>query len=1207
MDDPDLYPDLFDNEPETLESYINPKRVPFKPETLINPVADPHSSIGITKDFASSTKIVHFGGFTVGEAHVQEITIVNRNTDSKRMQILPLQTNDFKLEYTLSGIMAPGMSQKIKIHFNPKEYKYHYDCIRVNGGENYLLIPLHAYPVVNQIDFPRVLAFGDCPLTEPISKSIVLQCTIPVDFSYKLEVVRPHPYFSVVPMQGIIPANGNINIKITFLPITLGSCAMTLRLHVSQHQFEPLTCLISGRAVSGLLENTALDLSHTKVLEHLQRTGNATINSHLYDSTFKSDLKSKNELFLSSERSADDKSTMSLSNTRKLNSTKFLAPPDEATDHFDDPTALMLSSSFRASNIATALDGAVKHHGHPSSLDENVHMRPRGPGSGSVFDAGTQLMSTISKRKYLKQKELMSMGMSIAEGKESLLPPPEDDKKIEGLRVPPSLADEHAGHALPGVNFVITQEIGKLKPKDLKVAIEKNREEKAKRAEEQRKMREIGGGAGMLDLNSILAEERMNDGQSDSFKRQLRELAFLADVDDLRKQEAEKQFRVSEEFLGSTLLSDKDVEIVMKQRKISALHARLDEWRRIQNRDISKRFMPKDLNVKAGAPAEMSKKLSAISTPSYDVNRNDIWSKRMNTLRRFMGLVSCWLVRKRLDTRMDTINETLRNAGITNKEEARAWIAQENEDYKLKSGGGGQKAGQPTTNNGIDSSTGIPTTLPEMMCALPNDEIDTREKTEEILEKSELDPISSMVRRVLFPRFQPSDAATRSELPASGLFADEGFNDRTYYQVKIKPEYVTLGYRTLSSPTIPLFFSKSDNESRQGAMEENALREAVDKDIKRDFLLSTADTEEKAEIDALDSMLGRTPGFFGSTIRAKKTDEELEYELKTATGAYGIKPETTIEFENDIEYQSLAWLKIDSNSSKNDRDFFSTRPNLRCYMPTLMHKESDIDWHLRPGGTQLVIPLDESTVGKLMQNPGFTSAHTYLLNAYESKDERLSEPMTSLSDGYVANLDRHRSGMYCFKNENNRSLYAWDLDVRLLQRRQDHADYLTDSESDEEDYQIPKPSLERVRSMLTKNEETTTDPVAEAVADEFDGDDFDKLEEKDKKRDQVELMRDRKILEMETIYRKQRDLRHAELSSKLTQLSEKASCLLDAIPVQHPFHTYSEEVYKEMDGRTEYPLQRFIVEPVGGVHGSTLIADSSLLASPPNSPIKKTS
>merc|ERR1711965_946339 len=166
----------------------------------------------------------------------------------------------------------------------------------------------------------------------------------------------------------------------------------------------------------------------------------------------------------------------------------------------------------------------------------------------------------------------------------------------------------------------------------------------------------------------------------------------------------------------------------------------------------------------------MAKKLSATSTPSYDVNRNDIWSKRMNTLRRFTGLVSRWLVRKRLDTRMNIMKETLRNAGVTNKEEARAWIAQENEDYKLKSGGGGQKAGQPKNNNGTDSSTGIPTSLPEMVCALPNDEIDTKVKTEEILEKSELDPVSSMVRRVLFPRFQPSDAATRSELPASGLF-----------------------------------------------------------------------------------------------------------------------------------------------------------------------------------------------------------------------------------------------------------------------------------------------------------------------------------------------------------------------------------------------------------------------------------------------------
>ena len=47
-------------------------------------------------------------------------------------------------------------------------------------------------------------------------------------------------------------------------------------------------------------------------------------------------------------------------------------------------------------------------------------------------------------------------------------------------------------------------------------------------------MREEGGGAGTLDINAILAEERLNLAAGDPFKRQLREIAFLADVDEVR-------------------------------------------------------------------------------------------------------------------------------------------------------------------------------------------------------------------------------------------------------------------------------------------------------------------------------------------------------------------------------------------------------------------------------------------------------------------------------------------------------------------------------------------------------------------------------------------------------------------------------------------------------------------------------------------------
>eukprot|EP01032_Pedospumella_encystans_P013266 gene13266-15283_t len=94
----------------------------------------------------------------------------------------------------------------------------------------------------------------------------------------------------------------------------------------------------------------------------------------------------------------------------------------------------------------------------------------------------------------------------------------DEDRVMEGLRVPPTL------DTVQNVTFVLTQEPGKLKPKDLKAAIERNRAEKEQRAEEQRLMRAEGGGAGMLDLRGILSEERMNSNEGDPFKRQLREM-----------------------------------------------------------------------------------------------------------------------------------------------------------------------------------------------------------------------------------------------------------------------------------------------------------------------------------------------------------------------------------------------------------------------------------------------------------------------------------------------------------------------------------------------------------------------------------------------------------------------------------------------------------------------------------------------------------
>eukprot|EP01031_Cornospumella_fuschlensis_P026322 gene26322-31798_t len=236
------------------------------------------------------------------------------------------------------------------------------------------------------------------------------------------------------------------------------------------------------------------------------------------------------------------------------------------------------------------------------------------------------------------------------------------DRTVEGLRIPANLNATHA------VNFVLTQEPGKLKPKDLKIAIEKNRAERDKRAEEQRKLREQGGGAGVLDVRGILAEERLNYEAGDPFRRQLRELSFLADVEEVDKQEAEKEFRVSEDYFGSTLLSNSDIEVIKQQRVLARQQALKSQWRQSLGRQEIKPYLP-HMGIKAGTLQSTAQTLLSTLNPSFDPNRNDIFAKRLNTLRKFIYLVSKWIIRRRVSNRMQKILDTFHKHNAYTREE----------------------------------------------------------------------------------------------------------------------------------------------------------------------------------------------------------------------------------------------------------------------------------------------------------------------------------------------------------------------------------------------------------------------------------------------------------------------------------------------------------------------------------------------------------
>lgn len=103
-------------------------------------------------------------------------------------------------------------------------------CPPTFQGEN-LLIPIHAYPTLNETKFPTRVDFGVCALSDTRVKPVVIACKVPIDFEFEITYVKRNPLFSVAPMRGIVPANGSITVAITFNPVTLATeeCVVEVR------------------------------------------------------------------------------------------------------------------------------------------------------------------------------------------------------------------------------------------------------------------------------------------------------------------------------------------------------------------------------------------------------------------------------------------------------------------------------------------------------------------------------------------------------------------------------------------------------------------------------------------------------------------------------------------------------------------------------------------------------------------------------------------------------------------------------------------------------------------------------------------------------------------------------------------------------------------------------------------------------------------
>ncbi|XP_040888487.1 cilia- and flagella-associated protein 221 [Toxotes jaculatrix] len=198
---------------------------------------------------------LHFSGFELGKDYLKILKLINISSEVMNIHIIPTQTKHFQTTYTKKYRLIPGLAYTLKVRFCPDEWRYFYDCVRVHcKGEENLLIPVHAYPVIDDLHIPPHIDLSAVPLGQSVSHAIPLRCSCPIDFEFQVHIIQPHEAFSIHPLTGVIPANGEVELMVTFSPFQYETSQATIQLVISQFNTKPYLCTITGSCAPALSE-----------------------------------------------------------------------------------------------------------------------------------------------------------------------------------------------------------------------------------------------------------------------------------------------------------------------------------------------------------------------------------------------------------------------------------------------------------------------------------------------------------------------------------------------------------------------------------------------------------------------------------------------------------------------------------------------------------------------------------------------------------------------------------------------------------------------------------------------------------------------------------------------------------------------------------------------------------------------------------------
>ncbi|XP_073408000.1 cilia- and flagella-associated protein 221 isoform X2 [Dendrobates tinctorius] len=210
-----------------------------------------YMKLGSNGSFAAEPAVLHFGGFQIGRTLHQVLKLVNISADVSNVHIIPPQSKHFTINYKKADRFAPGLALTVDVQFVADEWRYYYDCIRVHGkAEETLLVPLHAYPVMDLMDFPSHVSLSDVPLGRSAHHVLRLCCRCPVDFEFCIACSPPHKDFTVSPTSGVVPGGGLLEVSVTYTPSSYGTAQVRLELLISEFSAGPRVCVVSGSCCS---------------------------------------------------------------------------------------------------------------------------------------------------------------------------------------------------------------------------------------------------------------------------------------------------------------------------------------------------------------------------------------------------------------------------------------------------------------------------------------------------------------------------------------------------------------------------------------------------------------------------------------------------------------------------------------------------------------------------------------------------------------------------------------------------------------------------------------------------------------------------------------------------------------------------------------------------------------------------------------------